>query len=101
MEKKELLESAAKAFGLQGYVWSELESAMVKSHMDHTRIRRNLTWDPTEINTQAFELLVHIGVRFMADTHGAQCESVFEPGKPLAASRMAITRAAAHFGSGI
>ena len=96
MTDKELLEYAARAAGMGPFIWIE---------PDGTKIVTNLSWNPLEDDGDALRLAVKL--QMSLDTALGQSLAIALGGRdciephnsdPLAATRLAITRAAAEIG---
>lgn len=115
MEKRELLEAAARAFwgdeidDVVSIEWSDADDAILYTHadnQDHDGHDRTLCWDPTEHDEQAFQLAVRLfmspkfdreGEVYTAPGDGWEYPETYaeHDGDALAATRHSVTRAAA------
>ena len=111
MTDKELLELAAKAAGMQIFVWGKkgYENYCIKNN-DGTPGNR---WNPLTDDGDAFRLAVKLNMSICRPVDGdslphygtyaiSHCQKIdlkeLDKGDPLAATRRAITRAAAEIG---
>ena len=119
-EKREMLEAAARAFwgseidDVCTVEWSELDGAIAYTHadnQDHNGCDQAFLWDPLEDDGDALRLAVKLNLHLRPlsflcpDAHEivvgvADWDGVHEKanGDPYAATRLAITRAAAEIG---
>lgn len=124
-DHKRMLEMAAKAFwgneidDVVSVEWSEQDNSILYTHadnQDHNGLDRTYRWNPLEEDADAFHLAValHIGTRSHGPDHWQNANETIaiwddhegvprqlrqeHDGDPRAATRLAITRAAAAIG---
>lgn len=118
MTDRELLEAAAKAYwgdeidDVVSVEWGEQDESILYTHgenQDHNGQDRTFRWNPLEEDADAFGLQVRLGILVKFDREdevyaaagdGWEYPETYDEhgGDPLAATRRAITRAAAEIG---
>lgn len=101
MTDRELLELAAKAYGLEGWIWDEQMGAMMSPPLVTAYGQANTFWAPHRDDGESRRLEVALWLQ-VRQVHGAAhagyqnifWETVPHGDDPLAATRLAVLRAA-------